>query len=50
MQKFISSLLFLLLSAFAAFGQINPENIEIIRDKWGVPHIYAPTDVEVAYG
>ena len=50
MQKIISGLLLFLLSASAAFPQINPENIEIIRDKWGVPHIYAPTDVEVAYG
>ncbi|MEM1326577.1 MAG: penicillin acylase family protein [Bacteroidota bacterium] len=24
--------------------------IEIIRDEWGVPHIYAPTDEEVCYG
>lgn len=28
----------------------NPEEIEIIRDQWGVPHIYAPTDAGVAYG
>ena len=35
----------------ASIGQkINPQNIEIIRDEWGVPHIYAPTDPEVAYG
>ncbi len=33
-----------------SFPQINPENITIIRDNWGVPHIYAPTDAEVAYG
>lgn len=26
------------------------ENIKIARDKWGVPHIFAPTDAEVAYG
>ncbi len=26
------------------------ESIQIIRDKWGVPHIVAPTDEEVAYG
>lgn len=32
------------------FAQINPQNIEIIRDAYGVPHIYAPTDAEVAYG
>ena len=31
-------------------GQIDPNNIEIIRDAYGVPHIYAPTDPEVAYG
>lgn len=31
-------------------GQIDPQNIEIIRDTYGVPHIYAPTDAEVAYG
>jgi acyl-homoserine-lactone acylase len=31
-------------------AQINPENIQIARDEWGVPHIFAPTDAEVAYG
>lgn len=31
-------------------AQINPASIEIIRDQWGVPHIYAPTDAAVAYG
>ncbi len=30
--------------------QINPEKVEVIRDQWGVPHIYAETDAEVAYG
>ncbi|MGA0383549.1 MAG: penicillin acylase family protein, partial [Flavobacteriaceae bacterium] len=35
---------------FSLFAQINPENIEIIRDAYGVPHIYAKTDAEVAYG
>ncbi|PCH96366.1 MAG: peptidase S45 [Bacteroidetes bacterium] len=33
-----------------SFSQINPESITIARDKWGVPHIYAPKDEEVAYG
>lgn len=28
----------------------NPDSIEIIRDKWGVPHIYSPTDAGVGYG
>ena len=29
---------------------VNPATIKIVRDKWGVPHIFAPTDREVAYG
>ena len=29
---------------------IRPDSIRIIRDEWGVPHIFAPTDAEVAYG
>lgn len=29
---------------------INPNNIEIVRDIWGVPHIYAKTNAEVSYG
>ncbi len=31
-------------------AQINPQNIQIARDAWGVPHIFAKTDAEVAYG
>ncbi len=29
---------------------IDPQAITIVRDQWGVPHIYAKTDPEVAYG
>jgi acyl-homoserine-lactone acylase len=29
---------------------IRKDSIQIARDEWGVPHIYAPTDAEVAYG
>jgi acyl-homoserine-lactone acylase len=29
---------------------IRPEQINIARDSFGVPHIFAPTDPEVAYG
>jgi acyl-homoserine-lactone acylase len=29
---------------------IDPQRISITRDLWGTPHIYAPTDAEVAYG
>ena len=49
MNKFFFSILILCLNG-TLFAQINPENITIVRDKWGVPHIYAPTDAEVAYG
>lgn len=36
---------------FPAFSQnINVNNIEIIRDNYGVPHIYSETDKELAYG
>lgn len=31
-------------------AQFNPQKIDIVRDKWGVPHIFANTDAEVAYG
>ncbi|MBV6645836.1 MAG: penicillin acylase family protein [Cyclobacteriaceae bacterium] len=45
---FIKIILFSL--SMPVLGQINPANIDIIRDQWGVPHIHAPTDPEVAYG
>jgi acyl-homoserine-lactone acylase len=32
------------------YSQINPENITIARDSFGVPHIFGKTDAEVAYG
>ncbi|MGB2085792.1 MAG: penicillin acylase family protein [Flavobacteriaceae bacterium] len=35
---------------FPLFAQINPEDVEIIRDSYGVPHIYGITDADVAYG
>ena len=35
---------------FPSFPAIQPTNISIVRDQWGVPHIFAPTDAEVAYG
>jgi len=42
-------LLFLILSA-EAIAQVVPENVTIIRDHYGVPHIYGATDADVAYG
>lgn len=47
MKYFWLSLLFI---SFNAAGQINPDNITIARDSFGVPHIFAPSDPEVAYG
>jgi len=32
------------------FAPINPQDITIVRDSFGVPHIYGPTDPHVAYG
>lgn len=29
---------------------IDPNNIDIVRDEFGVPHIFGKTDAEVAYG
>jgi len=40
------SFLFFLVS----YAQINPDRITIARDSFGVPHIFAATDAEVAYG
>ncbi len=42
--------LLLCLVAFSLKAQISPENIQIARDRWGVPHIFGKTDAEVAYG
>jgi acyl-homoserine-lactone acylase len=49
-MKKIVFLLFAISIYFKGFSQINPDHIEIIRDNYGVPHIYAATDPEVAYG
>ena len=32
------------------FAQINPQNITIARDSFGVPHIFGKTDADAAYG
>ncbi|MAL86651.1 MAG: penicillin amidase, partial [Opitutae bacterium] len=41
----------LLINAFLLNAQIiDVNNIEIVRDSFGVPHIYAKTDAELAYG
>ncbi len=54
MKHFYSLLLTLIsLSLFAQntnFPTIHVDQITIARDTYGVPHIFAPTDPEVAYG
>jgi acyl-homoserine-lactone acylase len=57
----MKNLLFLLLIPFATFGQrLTPseisayqaqaKKIEIIRDKWGIPHVYGKTDADAVFG
>ncbi len=41
---------FLLLLPAGVTAQINPNRIQIARDSFGIPHVFAPTDPEVAYG
>ncbi|MBY0478663.1 MAG: penicillin acylase family protein [Chitinophagaceae bacterium] len=43
-------LTFLLSFNASAQSTIDPAKIEIVRDSFGVPHIFAKTDAEVAYG
>jgi acyl-homoserine-lactone acylase len=42
--------LFFLLINITAVGQVKPEDIQIARDSFGVPHIFGKTDADVAYG
>ena len=48
MQKLF--LLLLTTHLLNAQSDFAPSEIEIMRDQWGVPHIYAPTDAQVSYG
>ncbi|MGH1338501.1 MAG: penicillin acylase family protein [Aureispira sp.] len=55
MHQFYSLPLFLLfLLPWAGKAQapnaIDVQNINIVRDAWGVPHIFTKTDIEAAYG
>ncbi len=49
MQSFFT-LLITIICFYNVFSQINPDKIDIVRDEFGVPHIFAKTDAEVAYG
>lgn len=37
-------------NSVAVFPKINPSDVTIVRDSFGIPHIFAKTDAEVAYG
>ncbi len=37
-------------SFFISNAQINPANVKIARDSFGVPHVHGKTDAEAAYG
>lgn len=37
-------------STRSEFATVNPQLVQIVRDEWGVPHIFAKYDHEVAYG
>ncbi len=43
------SFLFILSLSFSS-AQIDPNNIDIVRDHYGVPHIYGKSDAEASYG
>lgn len=49
MQSFFT-LVITTLCFYNVFSQINPDKIDIVRDEFGVPHVFAKTDAEVAYG
>lgn len=51
MKKSLTLILsFLFILTCSSQTIINPAKIDIVRDSFGVPHIFAKTDAEVAYG
>ncbi len=52
MMKTLLLFFLMLLSPFAVIAQqaINIDNIEIVRDEYGVPHIFSKTNAEAIYG
>ena len=49
-MKIISYVSFYLFAFNSIIAQVNPNNIEIVRGKYGTPHIFGKTDKEVAFG
>ena len=50
MRQTLLLVFILSLFSFSANAQFDPAKIDIVRDSYGVPHIFAKTDPEVAYG
>jgi len=50
MRKATPVIVVLLLLFVCVQAQFDVSKIDIVRDRWGVPHIFANTDAEVAYG
>ncbi|HEY0261758.1 MAG TPA: penicillin acylase family protein [Chitinophagales bacterium] len=50
MKKYVFSLAAIFFS-FTVFSQIiNPNDVTIVRDSFGIPHIFGKTDADCAYG
>lgn len=49
-MRYSYTLILLIITCNSLSSQINPTRITIARDSFGIPHIFAPTDPEVAYG
>jgi acyl-homoserine-lactone acylase len=50
LKSIISALCGILFLQMSLWGQINPKDVTIIRDQYGVPHIYGKTDADMVYG
>lgn len=50
MRKLNMCAVLVLIFSQASFAQFDPSKITIARDTYGVPHVFAETDAEVAYG
>lgn len=50
MLKFLTVAAVMLACRTQLVAQINVSDVEIVRDSWGVPHIFGKTDADVAYG
>ena len=47
-----NTLLWIVVFGVFSFSNAQQKNyeVEIVRDQWGVPHIFGKTDADVAYG